>query len=72
MAVFLDPDLTRTADLRNADLRGARVAHTDLFRVDLRGARMDRDFYQLALSMNAFLLMKISCIRFDESGHRKN
>ena len=53
--VYLDPEILRTADLRDADLRGVILKDTDLFRVDLRGARMDPDLRNAAMSMQAFL-----------------
>jgi len=53
--VYLDPDLLRTADLRDADLRGVFLKDTDLFRVDLRGALLDPDLRNAAMSMQAFL-----------------
>jgi uncharacterized protein YjbI with pentapeptide repeats len=53
--VYADPELTRTADLREADLRGAEVSHTDLFRVDLRGAKLDPPLRDAALRMQAFV-----------------
>jgi uncharacterized protein YjbI with pentapeptide repeats len=31
----------RKANLRNCDLRGARIDETDFYLVDVRGARMD-------------------------------
>lgn len=45
----------RTADLRNTDLRGAAFERTDLFRVDLRGARMDPRLEEKARKMRAFV-----------------
>ncbi len=53
--VWGDPDYLRTADLRDADLRGARFTRTDLFRVDLRGARLDPANRNIASAMGAFL-----------------
>ena len=53
--VYADPELTRTADLREADLRGAGISDTDLFRVDLRGAKLDPAFRDAALRMQAFV-----------------
>jgi uncharacterized protein YjbI with pentapeptide repeats len=53
--VYADPELTRTADLRGADLRGAKFERTDLFRVDLRGARLDPPVRAAALRMQAFV-----------------
>jgi len=50
-----DPELLRTADLREADLRGASVKDTDPFRVDRRGARMDPAFREEARRMRAFV-----------------
>lgn len=40
---FKPPEEIRKADLRNADLRGARVLKVDFYLVDLRGARYDRE-----------------------------
>ena len=53
--VYLDPEMTRTADLRNCDLRGATFKGTDLFRVDLRGAHMHPELRNQARRMNAFV-----------------
>jgi uncharacterized protein YjbI with pentapeptide repeats len=53
--VYADPELTRTADLREANLRGAEVSHTDLFRVDLRGAKLDAPLREAAVKMQAFV-----------------
>lgn len=53
--VYGDPELVRTADLRGADLRGVKLIHTDLFRVDLRGALMDPSFRASAAKMQAFV-----------------
>ncbi len=53
--VYLDPEQVRTADLRGADLRGAAFTDTDLFRVDLRGARMDPALKEMARRMRAFI-----------------
>ncbi len=53
--VYLEPDQLRTADLREADLRGATFKNTDLFRVDLRGARMDPALMKMARQMRAFV-----------------
>ena len=38
---FLAPEDVRKANLRNADLRGAKLDDTDFYLVDLRGARLD-------------------------------
>jgi uncharacterized protein YjbI with pentapeptide repeats/energy-coupling factor transporter ATP-binding protein EcfA2 len=40
---YKSPEEIRKADLREADLRGAQVADTDFYLVDLRGARYDFD-----------------------------
>ena len=53
--VWGDPEMVRRADLRGADLRGAVVTRTDLFRVDLRGARLDPALRAMARGMGAFL-----------------
>lgn len=53
--VWGDPEMLRTADLRGADLRGASFEHTDLFRVDLRGAKMDPELLKQARKMGAFI-----------------
>jgi len=55
MAVGGDPELVRTADLRGADLRGARLGETDLHRVDLRGAKLDSSLRSMARKMGAFV-----------------
>jgi uncharacterized protein YjbI with pentapeptide repeats len=39
---FKAPEEIRKANLRRADLRGARIARVDFYLVDLRGARYDR------------------------------
>ena len=36
---FKAPEEIRKADLRRADLRGARILETDFYLVDLRGAQ---------------------------------
>jgi uncharacterized protein YjbI with pentapeptide repeats len=40
---FQGPEEIRKANLRGADLRGAKIAATDFYLVDLRGARYDSD-----------------------------
>lgn len=53
--IYLDPDAVRTADLRKADLRGAIFRDTSLFRVDLRGAKIDPALRAAASAMKAFV-----------------
>ncbi len=53
--VYLDPEQLRTAGLRNCDLRGAAIAGTDLFRVDLRGSRMGPELAIKVRRMRAFV-----------------
>ena len=40
---FKAPEEIRKADLRRADLRGARIFDTDFYLVDLRGAQYTAD-----------------------------
>jgi uncharacterized protein YjbI with pentapeptide repeats len=52
---MLDPESVRKANLRHADLRGAKLEETDFFLVDLRGARLDRDAVPRLRAMHAIL-----------------
>ena len=49
------PDDARAASLRGCDLRGARFVDTSLFRVDLRGARLDPPLREQARRDGALL-----------------
>ncbi len=49
------PESLRQASFRGADLRGATFAATNLFRVDLRGARLERDLREQAREQGALL-----------------
>ncbi len=49
------PEATRQASFVGADLRGARFEHTDLFRVDFRGARLDLNLREQAKKAGALL-----------------
>jgi uncharacterized protein YjbI with pentapeptide repeats len=50
-----DPGEVRRADLREADLRAAKVLDTDLYLVDLRGARLDPEQVDHARRCGAIL-----------------
>lgn len=49
------PELARKADLREADLRGARLDGLDWYLIDLRGARLDPEARGLAARCGALL-----------------
>ena len=49
------PERVRKADLREADLRGARLEGVDLYLVDLRGAQLDELGLQQARLTGAIL-----------------
>jgi uncharacterized protein YjbI with pentapeptide repeats len=49
------PESIRVANFQGADLRGARFEATDLFRVDLRGARLDPETRAQAVRAGAVL-----------------
>lgn len=52
---WASPESIRQASFRDADLRGAQFVETDLFRVDFRGARLDRELRQQAEKAGAIL-----------------
>jgi uncharacterized protein YjbI with pentapeptide repeats len=52
---YKSPEEIRKANLRGADLRGARLKWTDFYLVDLRGARLDPEVVPMLRSSGAIL-----------------
>ncbi len=52
---FTAPEQVRKANLRNTDLRGARLGEADFYLVDLRGARLDARQVEWLRSCKAIL-----------------